>query len=77
MNNTDSPDKINPPHYAHHTIQPIDVIEDWVLPHHLACCVKYFARYREKGEPMSDLYKAKWYMDRFVELMDRLHGDED
>ena len=51
-------------------IQPIDVIEDWDLPHHLACVVKYIARFRNKGDARSDLVKANWYLVRYVRLID-------
>lgn len=56
-----------PKHYTFGRIQPIDVIEDWDLPHHLACVVKYLARYRMKGG-LRDVEKALWYLERFVRL---------
>ncbi|MEC8392287.1 MAG: DUF3310 domain-containing protein, partial [Actinomycetota bacterium] len=28
--------------------------------------VKYVARHRHKSEPLEDLKKAKWYLDRLV-----------
>ena len=68
-------DPTNPDYYANHTIQPMDVIEDWILPHHLACALKYFARYREKGQPVQDLRKAKWYLDRFIALMEQIEAE--
>ena len=59
-------DPLYPPHYTNTTIEPMDVIEDWELPHHLACVLKYMKRYREKGHPVEDLEKARWYLDRFI-----------
>lgn len=55
-----------PPHYTVTSVEPIDVIEAWELPHHLACVVKYIARHRHKGRPIEDLKKARWYMDRYI-----------
>jgi len=46
------------------TIQPINVIEDWSLCHHLACVVKYIARAGRKGPILEDLKKAEWYLTR-------------
>lgn len=56
-----------PPHYTHHDIEPLDVIEDWNLPHHLACVLKYIARWEKKGG-LQDLQKARYYLDRFIRL---------
>jgi|SRR5688500_18853844 len=60
----------HPPHYTKAKIEPIDVIEQWALPHHLACTVKYLARYRYKGAPLEDLKKARWYLDRWIHLLE-------
>lgn len=62
-------DKIitEPEHYTHGNIQPLDVIEDWDLPFHLASVIKYIARYRYKGNPEQDLEKAREYITRFLE----------
>jgi len=51
----------NPKHYVEGCkIQPIEVIEDWALCHHLACVLKYIARYGRKNNAYQDLLKAKW-----------------
>lgn len=60
-----------PAHYtAGRRIEPIDVIEDWCLPHHLACVIKYIARWGRKGSSelaaLRDLEKAAWYLLRFT-----------
>lgn len=64
-----TPDPTNPPYYRDGGIEPIDVIEDWCLPHHLACVVKYMKRYREKEDPVRDLQKALWYLVRYIEVL--------
>lgn len=63
-----------PEHYIQgKTIQPIDVIEDWNLPFHLAQVVKYVARYREKhpDDPLADLRKAQWYLARYISRLEQ------
>ena len=57
-----------PAHYVlGRTIEPIEVIESWGLiqNHYLACAFKYVARLGRKGDPLLDLKKALWYLDRF------------
>lgn len=59
-----------PPHYvAGRTIEPITVIEDWNLPHHLACALKYIARAGRKHDEVKDLSKAIWYLKRRIFLL--------
>lgn len=56
-----------PAYYARLPIQPIEVIEAWGLPHHLACVLKYLARRDAKHPtPIEDLEKARWYLDRYI-----------
>lgn len=57
--------QINPDYYTKgRRFQTIQVIEDWSLCHHLACAVKYLSRAGRKGEPLLDLQKAEWYLQR-------------
>lgn len=59
-----------PDHYVKgRDIQPIDVIEDWSLCHHLACVVKYLARCGRKQDAYQDLKKAEWYLSRKIDLL--------
>lgn len=48
----------------------IDVLEAWDLPFQLANVVKYIARHRDKGSPLEDLKKARWYLDRYISKME-------
>jgi len=58
----------NPAHYTQgRTIEPIQIIEDYKLCHHLACVVKYIARAGRKTDLMRDLQKAEWYLIREIE----------
>jgi hypothetical protein len=57
----------HPHHYTFSDIEPIDAIEAWALPFHLACVVKYVARAAHKGKYLEDLRKARWYLDREIQ----------
>lgn len=60
-------DPINhPKHYTFGTIEVIDAIEAWQLNFHLGNVVKYIARAEHKGDSISDLKKARWYLDREI-----------
>ena len=65
-------ERANPKHYSNgKRIQPIEVIEDWDLGHHLACVIKYISRYKLKGDDSDaehDLEKAMWYLDRKIKI---------
>ena len=43
---------------------------------HRINAIKYVTRYRDKGTPLKDLDKAKFYIDKLIEL-ERGHGDEE
>lgn len=60
-------DQINhPPHYTMGGIEVIDAIEAWGLGFRLANVVKYVARADRKGQPIQDLQKALWYLEREI-----------
>ena len=54
----------NPNHYNKWSIQPIDIIEEWELNFSLGNVIKYIARHRDKGTPITDIQKALWYLER-------------
>jgi hypothetical protein len=59
-----------PAHYVEgRTLEPIDVIEDWKLPHHLACVLKYISRAGRKDDIKQDIDKALWYLKRYRETL--------
>jgi hypothetical protein len=47
------------------------VIEAWSLGFHLGNAVKYIARAGKKGAAIEDLKKARWYIDRVIEMAER------
>lgn len=76
-------DPVNhPSHYQlHGGMEVIDIIEavTWDLPsdeaYAIGNAIKYICRYRNKGKPIQDLEKAKWYLNRAIE--DYKKGDKD
>ncbi len=62
-----------PPHYIEgRQIEPIDVIEDWNLGFHLGNAIKYLSRAGRKGNnPVEDLEKAVWYVNRYADKIER------
>lgn len=58
----------HPKHYNHGSIEVIDAIEDWSLGFHAGNVIKYVARAEHKGNKLQDLRKARWYLDRLIDL---------
>tara|TARA_R100000655_G_scaffold98405_1_gene141788 strand:+ start:201 stop:500 length:300 start_codon:yes stop_codon:yes gene_type:complete len=61
----------SPSHYMHGKKETIDVIRDCMENDEYhgylkGNVLKYVARYKFKGEPLEDLHKAQWYLDRLV-----------
>ena len=56
----------NPPHYKSGGIEVIDVIEAFELNFRLANVIKYVLRAGRKGDALTDLRKAKYYLDREI-----------
>ena len=61
----------NPSHYNTGNIEVIDAIEDWGLDFNAGNVVKYVARHQHKADPLEDLKKARWYLDRLIERTER------
>lgn len=64
-------DPASPEHYRVSDIEPIDAIEAWELGFCLGNVVKYVARHAHKGDPLGDLKKAAWYLDRAIKDMEK------
>jgi len=58
----------HPPHYggADNPYEAIKVIEAWKLGFNLGNTVKYISRAGKKGAALTDLEKARWYLDREI-----------
>jgi len=65
----DRPDPVNhPPHYKAGGVETIDFIEAKDLNYRLGNVVKYVTRAEKKGNPIEDLKKARWYLDREISV---------
>lgn len=67
-------DNVNPGYYKTGGLEAIDVIEAFFMHSpHLANCFKYLARMGKKpgNSLQQDAEKAKWYLDRWVQLETR------
>ena len=63
----DDTEKVNhPSHYNQGKIEVIDAIEDWDLNFCEGNVIKYVARHRHRSEPIEDLKKAQWYLERLI-----------
>lgn len=59
--------KVNhPSHYNAGKIEVIDAIDDWGLDFYTGNIIKYVARHEHKENPIADLKKAAWYLDRLI-----------
>ena len=67
-------DAVNhPSHYNEGEFEVIDVLEDWNLGFHLGNTVKYIGRAGKKdpAKTIEDLKKSKWYLDRYIALLEK------
>ncbi len=60
----------HPPHYTRGKIEVIEFIEDQELDYHCGNAVKYICRHPYKGNPIQDLKKAVWYLQRKIKLLE-------
>ena len=71
MNESDD-DKVNhPSHYTSGKIEVIDFIESWNLGFSLGNAIKYIARAPYKNDELEDLKKARWYIDREIQRLEK------
>ena len=63
----------HPTHYNSGTIEVIDFIEDQKLSFHLGNAIKYIARAgkKDRAKVVEDLKKAIWYIERYIELLEK------
>lgn len=61
----------HPIHYggADNPYEAIKVIEAWELGFHLGNTVKYISRAGKKTDMLTDLMKARWYLDRYIQRL--------
>lgn len=63
----------HPSHYggADNPYEAIKVIEAWQLGFCLGNTVKYISRAGKKDAAIQDLKKARWYLDREIQKMEK------
>jgi hypothetical protein len=61
----------HPAHYNRGGFACDDIIEAFGLGFRLGNVVKYVLRHDKKGNPLRDLEKARWYLDREIEKRKR------
>ena len=61
----------HPKHYTAGKYEVIDVIEDWNLGFNLGNVIKYIARAEHKDNKLEDLKKAKWYLEREIQNLEK------
>lgn len=62
----------HPNHYNVGGIEVIDFIESWNLGFSLGNAIKYIARAPYKNNELEDLKKARWYVDREIERLEKI-----
>lgn len=65
----------SPPHYTAGGIEAIDAIEAALSDEGFrgalkANVLKYMWRYEKKVDPLADLRKARWYLDRLIQKVE-------
>ncbi len=62
----------HPPHYKAGEIECIEAIEaalgDGFKYYLQGSIIKYIWRYEHKGNPLQDLHKAGWYLERLTDI---------
>lgn len=67
----------SPSHYlASSGVEVIDAIEAWGMGPGFCAgnVIKYVARYNHKGNPLEDLKKAQWYLNRLIQHVESEGG---
>jgi hypothetical protein len=64
----------HPKHYNAGRFEVIDVIEDWKLGFNDGNALKYIGRHKHKGNPLEDLKKGRWYLDREISRLEEAEG---
>jgi len=61
----------HPDHYQGGKFEVIDIIEDFKLGFHLGNVVKYVLRAGKKDATIQELEKARWYLDRYIQTLNK------
>lgn len=63
-----------PAHYVQGPMEVIDIIEQYGFcsDFRLGNCAKYLFRHNLKGTALQDLKKARWYLDRYINSLEKV-----
>ena len=72
-------DDVNhPSHYCNRDMETIDIIEMIIsieknpkVSYNMSNVLKYLLRFRDKGQDTKDLEKARWYLNRMIEHVNK------
>jgi len=70
-------DSINhPKHYninwvGEQAIETFDYINSWKMGYAEGNIIKYVSRHKYKGKAIQDLKKARWYLDKMIEELEK------
>tara|TARA_R100000008_G_scaffold17117_1_gene8493 strand:+ start:29 stop:238 length:210 start_codon:yes stop_codon:yes gene_type:complete len=59
-------ERVDHPDHYNQGIEVIDYIDSWNLDFTTGNIIKYVSRHKYKDEPLEDLKKARWYLDRLI-----------
>jgi hypothetical protein len=64
----------HPSHYNQGKIEVLDYIEDLGMGEDFCAgnAIKYISRYKYKENPLEDLKKARWYIDRIIQKHEKI-----
>lgn len=57
---------VNHPEHYNKGIEVIEFIESWDMDFNTGNAIKYISRHKHKENPLADLKKAKWYVERMI-----------
>jgi len=66
-----SKDNINHPDHYTQGIETISYIRSWNMDYVRGNIIKYVTRFPYKGTPLSDLKKAKWYLEYLIKEQEK------
>ena len=58
-------------HYTKFKIQPAKYIIENQMSYAQGCAIKYLTRFKDKGNPIQDLKKAKHYIDMLIQYEEK------
>jgi len=59
-------EKVDHPDHYNKGIEVIDFIDSWNMDFSTGNIIKYVSRHKHKDNPLEDLNKAKWYIERLI-----------